>query len=101
MVHDRELELIRCLVDLPHVVGEAARERAPHKVTNWVRMLAGEFHGFYHDCRVLSDEVPPSSPRRGCGSSKESGLGSRSRSICSECVPLRRCDRRRLTARVG
>jgi len=59
LVHDRELELIRCLVDLPHVVGEAARERAPHKVTNWVRMLAGEFHGFYHDCRVLSDEVPP------------------------------------------
>ena len=59
LVHDRELELIRCLVDLPHVVAEAAKDRAPHKVTNWVRMLAGEFHGFYHDCRVLSDEVPP------------------------------------------
>jgi arginyl-tRNA synthetase len=59
LVDDRELELIRCLVDLPHVVGEAAKERAPHKVTNWVRLLAGEFHGFYHDCRVLSDEVPP------------------------------------------
>jgi len=59
LVHDRELELIRCLVDLPHVVAEAAKDRAPHKVTNWFRMLAGEFHGFYHDCRVLSDEVPP------------------------------------------
>ncbi len=59
LVHDRELELIRCLVDLPHVVAEAAKDRAPHKVTNWVRLLAGEFHGFYHDCRVLSDEVPP------------------------------------------
>ena len=57
--HERELELMRCLVDLPHVVAEAASDRAPHKVTNWVRMLAGEFHGFYHDCRVLSDEVPP------------------------------------------
>ncbi|MGO8721473.1 MAG: arginine--tRNA ligase [Acidimicrobiales bacterium] len=59
LVHDRELELIRCLVDLPHVVAEAAKDRAPHKVTNWVRFLAGEFHGFYHDCRVLSDEIPP------------------------------------------
>jgi len=59
LVHDRELELIRCLVDLPHVVDEAAKDRAPHKVTNWVRLLAGEFHGFYHDCRVLSDEMPP------------------------------------------
>jgi len=58
LVHDRELELMRCLVDLPYVVGEAAKDRAPHKVTNWVRLLAGEFHGFYHDCRVLSDEVP-------------------------------------------
>jgi arginyl-tRNA synthetase len=58
LVHDRELELIRCLVDLPYVIAEAARERAPHKVTSWVRLLAGEFHGFYHDCRVLGDDVP-------------------------------------------
>ncbi|MGO9581925.1 MAG: arginine--tRNA ligase [Acidimicrobiales bacterium] len=59
LVHDRELELMRCLVDLPHVVAEAAKDRAPHKVTNWARLLAGEFHGFYHDCRVLSEEIPP------------------------------------------
>ena len=58
LVHERELALVRCLVDLPYVVGEAARDRAPHKVTSWVRILAGEFHGFYHDCRVLGDEVP-------------------------------------------
>jgi arginyl-tRNA synthetase len=59
LVHDRELELIRCLVDLPRAITEAAKDRAPHKVTNWVRQLAGEFHGFYHDCRVLSEEIPP------------------------------------------
>lgn len=59
LVHERELELMRCLVDLPRVVAEAADDRAPHKVTNWVRRLAGEFHGFYHDCRVLSEEIPP------------------------------------------
>ncbi len=58
LVHDRELELIRCLVDLPYVIGEAAKDRAPHKVTSWVRLLAGEFHAFYHDCRVLGEDIP-------------------------------------------
>ena len=37
----------------------ACNDRAPHKVTAWVRELADRFHGFYHDCRVLGDEVPP------------------------------------------
>jgi arginyl-tRNA synthetase len=27
-------------------------------VTNWVRQLAADFHGFYHECRVLGDDVP-------------------------------------------
>jgi arginyl-tRNA synthetase len=54
---ERELELLRCLEELPDVMAEAARDRAPHKVTGWVRRLAGCFHGFYHDCPVLSDEI--------------------------------------------
>ena len=31
--------------------------RAPHKVTAWVRRLAGDFHGFYHDCPILADDI--------------------------------------------
>src|SRR6202035_799465 len=54
LVHERELELLRCLEELPDVVAEAGRDRAPHKVTAWVRQLAGAFHGFYHDCPVLA-----------------------------------------------
>ena len=27
-------------------------------MTGWVRALADRFHGFYHDCRVMGDEVP-------------------------------------------
>jgi arginyl-tRNA synthetase len=57
LVHERELELLRCLEELPDVVEEAGRARAPHKVTAWVRALAGAFHGFYHDCPVLADSV--------------------------------------------
>jgi arginyl-tRNA synthetase len=58
LVHERELELLRSLEELPDVVAEAGRDRAPHKVTAWVRSLAGTFHGFYHDCPVLAETVP-------------------------------------------
>jgi len=57
LLHARELELLRTLEYLPDVVAEAGRDRAPHKVTAWVRDLAGAFHGFYHDCPVLADSV--------------------------------------------
>ncbi|MDR3647602.1 MAG: arginine--tRNA ligase [Acidimicrobiales bacterium] len=57
LVHDRELELLHGLEELPDVVAEAGRDRAPHKVTAWVRGLAGAFHGFYHDCPVLAETV--------------------------------------------
>jgi arginyl-tRNA synthetase len=39
------------------VVAEAAALRAPHRVTTWVRDFAKAFHGFYRDCRVISDDA--------------------------------------------
>ncbi len=59
LTHERELDLLRTLSTLPEVIELACAERAPHKVTTWVRELADRFHGFYHDCRVLGDDVPP------------------------------------------
>jgi arginyl-tRNA synthetase len=58
LVHERELDLLRKLSELPDVVALACVDRAPHKVTTWVRELADRFHGFYHDCYVIGD-VPP------------------------------------------
>ncbi|MDQ2651317.1 MAG: arginine--tRNA ligase [Actinomycetota bacterium] len=58
LVHERELDVLRKLSELPEVVALACRDRAPHKVTTWVRELADRFHGFYHDCYVIGD-VPP------------------------------------------
>ena len=59
LMHERELELLRVLGELPDVVGEACAKRAPNKVTTWVRELAGAFHGFFHDCYVMGDGVSP------------------------------------------
>ena len=58
LVGERELAVLRALEVLPSVVELALRERAPHKVTTWVRDLAAAFHGFYHDCPILRSDVP-------------------------------------------
>jgi arginyl-tRNA synthetase len=59
LVHERELDVLRALSELPSVVLQAGDDRAPHKVTTWVRELAGRFHGFYHDCYVIGEGVSP------------------------------------------
>jgi arginyl-tRNA synthetase len=59
LTHERELDVLRSVAELPDVVRLACVERAPHKVTTWVRELAGRFHGFYHDCYVMGTDVPP------------------------------------------
>jgi arginyl-tRNA synthetase len=57
LVHERELDLLRSLAVFPEIVQEAAELRAPHRVATWVRDLASRFHGFYRDCRVISDDA--------------------------------------------
>lgn len=59
LTHERELALLRTLTELYDVVSLAAIERAPHRVTTWVRELAARFHGFYHDCRVMGEGIGP------------------------------------------
>ncbi|MEM9651733.1 MAG: arginine--tRNA ligase [Actinomycetota bacterium] len=60
LTEERELELLRQLSTLPEVLELACTERAPHKVTNWVRELAAAFHGFYRDCPILRTDTPES-----------------------------------------
>jgi arginyl-tRNA synthetase len=59
LVHDRELEILRTLSEFIDVVVSACTDRAPHRITAWLRELAAGFHGFYHDCYVVGDGVPP------------------------------------------
>ena len=59
LVHDRELEILRSLSEFAEIVVSAAADRAPHRITAWLRELASGFHGFYHDCYVVGDGVAP------------------------------------------
>ncbi len=52
--HDRELSLISSIETFTEVLESACLNQAPHKVATWVREVAGHFHGFYHDCPILS-----------------------------------------------
>ena len=53
LIHDRENELIATLADFPRIVESAAELREPHRVARYLEELAGVYHGFYSDCRVL------------------------------------------------
>ncbi len=57
LTNERELELARILGDLPDALTLACNDRAPHKITTWVRELATAFQGFYHDCPILRDDI--------------------------------------------
>jgi arginyl-tRNA synthetase len=53
LIHDRENELLGTLAEFPGVVAAAAAFREPHRVARYLEELAGVYHGFYADCRVL------------------------------------------------
>ena len=60
LIHERERELIGQLGQFPRVVAGAAELREPHRIARYVEELAGVYHRFYADCRVLplGDETP-------------------------------------------
>lgn len=53
LTHDRENELLGALAEYPRIVATAAELREPHRVARYLEELAGVYHGFYADCRVL------------------------------------------------
>jgi arginyl-tRNA synthetase len=56
LVHPAELALLRAMSSLPHVLVEAAELRATQRLTRYAEELAGTFHRFYAECRVLEDD---------------------------------------------
>lgn len=48
-----EIDLIKKLGDYPEILAGAAEDRAVHRVATYVHELAGLFHSFYNQCRIL------------------------------------------------
>jgi arginyl-tRNA synthetase len=55
LTHPSELALVRKMLSLPEVITLAASNLAPHHLTGYATELASLFHGFYRDCRIVSD----------------------------------------------
>ena len=51
-----ELDLIKKMGEFPEEVASAAQERAPHRIARYAHELAGLFHSFYNQCRVIGVE---------------------------------------------
>ena len=51
--HEKENDLLKALGEYPAVVATAAELREPHRVARYLEEVAGAYHRFYDQCRVL------------------------------------------------
>ena len=52
----KELDLLKHIGEFEHIVLDAALNKAPYKVTNYLYTLASLFHTFYNECKVIDKE---------------------------------------------
>jgi len=52
LTSDYEIDLIKKLGEYQEEIADAAKERAPHRITRYVHDLAGLFHTFYSQCHI-------------------------------------------------
>ena len=48
-----EIALLKHLADFAKTINDAAKEKAPYKITNYIHALAEMVHAFYNECRVI------------------------------------------------
>ena len=53
---DKEIQLLKHLNEFTNVVNDCAKNRAPHKMCNYIKDLAGLFHSFYGACHVINKD---------------------------------------------
>ncbi len=53
LVHDSESALLGVLQEFPRVVAQAAQLREPHRVARYIEEVAGYYHRWYDNCRVI------------------------------------------------
>ncbi len=53
LTDNSEIDLIKRITKFPEVIEGAGLKCEPHHLADYLRELAGEFHIFYHNCRIL------------------------------------------------
>ena len=53
LTHEAESALLGALQEFPRIVAQAAELREPHRVARYIEELAGLYHRWYDNCRVL------------------------------------------------
>lgn len=56
LTHPAELALCRRIDEFPETVAGCARDLAPFRLTHYAASLASEFHQFYTQCHVITDD---------------------------------------------
>jgi arginyl-tRNA synthetase len=64
LLRDRgELDLVRACLRFPELVADVAQTKAVHRLTGYALDLAGLFHAFYRDHKVVGDDAERSKAR--------------------------------------
>ena len=50
---ESEGELLKKLIEFPHIIEISAQKRAPHMVATWIQELAADIHSFYTNCKMI------------------------------------------------
>lgn len=53
---ESETELLKKLIEFPHIIEISAEKRAPHMVATYIQELAANIHSFYTNCRLIDRE---------------------------------------------
>jgi len=65
LIEPSETSLAKRLSEFPAVVRAVAENLAPQRLARYAREVAADFHQFYMNCRVLTDDADLSAARLG------------------------------------
>jgi arginyl-tRNA synthetase len=56
LTHSAELALARRIAELPRLARNVVDQLAPHRLTRYARDVASDFHQFYTECKILTED---------------------------------------------
>lgn len=64
LIHEKEIALLQSLNEYTSLVASVAKERAVHKLCNYIYKLSQQFHSFYASCKVNDPSNPDQTQQR-------------------------------------